>query len=151
MNVWLDIGIDSLDYIKPWIVLNCDDYLGIDDDDTLCNLPEAVSVKDFIHCIDIQYIMYEFDRRGMNFHQFIRYNFLPANGDIEDLAKSALYSKLQYDNPVDWFTLAAISSFGSRLIDRKKLLEFGDTSKYTSEEYYLAKDFIEQFSAKQEG
>ena len=150
-NDWLGIGIDCLDYVKPWVVLNCDDYLGIDDDDTLCNLPEAVSVKDFIHCIDIQYIMYEFDRRGMNFHQFIRYNFLPANGDIEDLAKSALHSKLQYDNPVDWFTLAAISSFGSRLIDRKKLLEFGDTSKYTSEEYYLAKDFIEQFSDKQEG
>lgn len=150
-NDWLGIGIDCLDYIKPWVVLNCDDYLGFDVDVTLSNLPEAVSVKDFIHCIDIQYIMYEFDRRGMNFHQFIRYNFLPANGDIEDLAKSALHSKLQYDNPVDWFTLAAISSFGSRLIDRKKLLEFGDTSKYTSEEYYLAKDFIEQFSAKQGG
>ena len=150
-NAWIDIGIDCLDYIKPWIVLNCDDYLGINDDDTLSNLPEAVSVKDFIHCIDIQDIMYELNRRGMNFHQFIRYNFLPANGDIEDLAKSALHSKLQYDNPVDWFTLAAISSFGSRLIDRKKLIEFGDISKYTSEEYYLAKSFIEQFSAKQEG
>lgn len=150
-NDWLYIGIDCLDYIKPWIVLNCDDYLGINDDDTLSNLPEAVSVKDFIHCIDIRYIMYEFDRRGMNLHQFIRYNFLPANGDIEDLAKSALHSKLQYDNPVDWFTLAAISSFGSRLIDREKLLEFGDISKYTNEEYYLAKSFIEQFSAKQEG
>ena len=150
-NDWLGIGIDCLDYIKPWVVLNCDDYLGFDVDVTLSNLPEAVSVKDFIHCIDIQYIMYEFDRRGMNFHQFIRYNFLPANGDIEDLAKSALHSKLQYDNPVDWFTLAAISSFGSRLIDRKKLLEFGDISKYTNEEYYLAKSFIEQFSAKQEG
>jgi len=150
-NDWLGIGIDCLDYIKPWVVLNCDDYLGFDVDVTLSNLPEAVSVKDFIHCIDIQYIMYEFDRRGMNFHQFIRYNFLPANGDIEDLAKSALHSKLQYDNPVDWFTLAAISSFGSRLIDRKKLLEFGDISKYNSEEYYLAKSFIEQFSAKQEG
>lgn len=149
-NVWFDIGIDCLDYVKPWIVLNCDDYLGIDDDDTLSKLPEAVSVKDFIHCIDIQYIVYEFDRRGMNFHQFIRYNFLPAKGDIEDLAKSALRSKLQYDNPVDWFTLAAISSYGSRLIDRKKLLEFGDTSKYTSEEYYLTKDFIEQFSMEQE-
>ena len=48
LNVWLDIGIDCLDYIKPWIVLNCDDYLGIDDDDTLSKLPEAVSVKDFI-------------------------------------------------------------------------------------------------------
>ena len=149
-NVWFDIGIDCLDYVKPWIVLNCDDYLGIDDDDTLSKLPEAVSVKDFIHCIDIQHIVYEFDRRGMNFHQFIRYNFLPAKGDIEDLAKSALRSKLQYDNPVDWFTLAAISSYGSRLIDRKKLLEFGDTSKYTSEEYYLTKDFIEQFSMEQE-
>ena len=149
-NVWFDIGIDCLDYVKPWIVLNCDDYLGIDDDDTLSKLPEAVSVKDFIHCIDIQYIVYEFDRRGMNFHQFIRYNFLPAKGDIEDLAKSALRSKLQYDNPVDWLTLAAISSYGSRLIDRKKLLEFGDTSKYTSEEYYLTKDFIEQFSMEQE-
>lgn len=150
-NDWLGIGIDCLDYIKPWIVLNCDDYLGIDDNDTLSKLPEAVSVKDFIHCIDIRYIMYEFDRRGMNFHQFIRYNFLPANGDIEDLAKSALHSKLQYDNPVDWFTLAAISSYSSRLIDREKLLEFGDISKYTNEEYYLAKSFIEQFSAKQEG
>ncbi len=150
-NDWLGIGIDCLDYIKPWIVLNCDDYLGINDNDTLSKLPEAVSVKDFIHCIDIRYIMYEFDRRGINFHQFIRYNFLPANGDIEDLAKSALYSKLQYDNPFDWFTLAAISSYSSRLIDREKLLEFGDISKYTNEEYYLAKDFIEQFSKEQEG
>ena len=149
-NDWLGIGIDCLDYIKPWVVLNCDDYLGFDVDVTLSNLPEAVSVKDFIHCIDIQYIMYEFDRRGMNFHQFIKYNFVPAKGDIEDLAKSALHSKLQYDNPVDWFVLAAISSFGSRLIDRKKLIEFGDISKYTGEEYYLAKSFIEQFSAKQE-
>ena len=149
-NDWLGIGIDCLDYVKPWIILNCDNYLGIDDDDTLSNLPEAVSVKDFIHYIGIQYIMYEFDRRDMNFYHFIRYNFLPANGDIEDLAKSALHSKLQYDNPFDWFTLAAISSFGSRLIDRKKLLEFGDTSKYTSEEYYLTKDFIEQFSMEQE-
>ena len=149
-NDWLGIGIDCLDYVKPWIILNCDNYLGIDDDDTLSNLPEAVSVKDFIHYIGIQYIMYEFDRRDMNFYHFIRYNFLPANGDIEDLAKSALHSKLQYDNPFDWFTLAAISSFGSRLIDRKKLIEFGDISKYPKEEYYLAKDFIEQFSAKQE-
>lgn len=149
-NGWLYIGIDCLDYVKPWVILNCDDYLGIDDNNTLSNLPEAVSVKDFIHCIDIRYIMYEFDRRGMNFHQFIRYNFLPTESDIEDLAKSALYSKLQYDNPVDWFTLAAISSYGSRLIDRKKLLEFGDTSKYTSEEYYLAKDFIKQFLAEQD-
>lgn len=151
INNWLDIGIDYSDYIEAWVALNHDDYLGIDKDDTLSRLPETVSVKDFIHYIDIQYIMYDFDRRGMNFYQFIRYNFLPANGDIEDLAKSALHSKLQYDNPVDWFTLAAISSFGSRLIDRKKLLEFGDISKYTNEEYYLAKSFIEQFSAKQEG
>lgn len=149
-NTWLYIGIDRLDYIKPWVILNCDDYLGIEDDNTLSNLPEAVSVKDFIHYIDIQYIMYELNRRGMNFHQFISYNFLPANGDIEDLAKSALHSKLQYDNPVDWFALAAISSFGSRLIDRKKLLKFSDASKYTREEYHLAKSFIEQFSAKQE-
>lgn len=150
INNWLDIGIDYSDYIEAWVALNHDDYLGIDKDDTLSRLPETVSVKDFIHYIDIQYIMYDFDRRGMNFHQFIRYNFLPAKGDIEDLAKSALYARLQYDNPIDWFTLAAISSFGSKLIDRKKLLEFGDASKYTSEEYYLAKDFIEQFSMEQE-
>ena len=79
--------------------------------------------------------------------QFIDLNFLPAGGDIEDLAKEANYAGLQYDDPIDWLTLAHVSEAGSKLVSRKKLLQYGDPLNYSGLDYDFAKRFMEDESA----
>lgn len=74
--------------------------------------------------------------------QFIDLNFLPAGGNIDDLAKEANYAELQYDDPIDWLTLAYISEAGSKLINREKLLKYGNLSCYSGEDYSFVQNFM---------
>lgn len=146
---WCSIGVNPNEYVKPWICLYRDNYLGIEPGETLKNLPFAVSVRDFIKNTGLSYILREVNYRGLTFKQFIDCNYLPAEGDIEELAKEANYAGLQYDDPTGWLVLAYLSDSGSKLVSREKLLEYGNPSNYTeSEDYDFAKRFMEDKSAQ---
>ena len=144
---WPSIGITPKEYAKPWIYLHCDDYLGIGPVETLADLPEAISIRDFIHHTGLPYIMSKVNYRGLTLKDFIDLNYLPAGGDIEELAKEANYARMQYEDPIDWLALAYLSDSGSKLINRKRLLECGDPSHYTGQDYDFARKFMEDESA----
>ena len=144
---WPSIGITPKEYAKPWIYLHCDDYLGIGPVETLADLPEAISIRDFIHHTGLPYIMSKVNYRGLTLKDFIDLNYLPAGGDIEELAKEANYARMQYEDPIDWLVLAYLSDSGSKLINRKRLLECGDPSHYTGQDYDFARKFMENNSA----
>ena len=145
---WPSIGIKPKEYAKPWIYLHCDDYLGIEPGKTLANLPEVISIRDFIHHTGLPYIISKVNYHGLTLKDFIDLNYLPAGGDIEELAQEANYARLQYEDPIDWLTLAYLSDSGSKLINRQMLLEYGDLSHYTGlMEYDFVKRFMENDSA----
>ncbi len=144
---WISIGIKPREYTKPWILLHCDDYLDIEPGKTLANLPDPVSIRDFIHHTGLPFIMSKVNYRGLTMKQFIKCNYLPAWGDIEELAKEANYARMQPEDPIDWLVLAYLSDSGSKLINRKMLLECGDPSHYTGQDYIFAKEFMENESA----
>lgn len=143
---WPSIGIKPKEYAKPWIHLHCDDYLGTEPGETLADLPEAISIRDFIHHTGLPYIISKINYHGQTLKQFIDLNYLPAGGDIEELAQEANYARLQYEDPIDWLTLAYLSDSGSKLVNRKMLLECGDPSHYTRQDYDFAKEFMENNS-----
>lgn len=144
---WQNIGVKPNEYVRPWVHLHCDNYFGIGSDKTLTDLPEVVSVRDFIHYVGLPYIISKVNYLGQTMKQFIDLNFLPAGGDIEDLAKEANYAGLQYDDPIDWLTLAHVSEAGSKLVSRKKLLQYGDPLNYSGLDYDFARKFMEDESA----
>lgn len=139
---WSSIGVKPNKYVRPWVHLHCDDYFGIDSDKTLTDLPEVVSVRDFIRYVGLPYIISKVNYLGQTMKQFIDLNFLPAGGNIDDLAKEANYAELQYDDPIDWLTLAYISEAGSKLINREKLLKYGNLSCYSGEDYSFVQNFM---------
>lgn len=144
---WIGIGIKPKWYVKPWILLHCDDYLDIEPGETLSNLPWHVTIHDFIHHTGLPFIMSKVNYRGLTMKQFIECNYLPAGGDIEELAKEANYARMQYEDPIDWLVLAYLSDSGSKLVNRKMLLDCGDPSHYTGQDYDFAKKFMEDESA----
>lgn len=145
---WPSIGIKPKEYAKPWIYLHCDDYLGIEPGKTLANLPEVISIRDFIHHTGLPYIISKVNYHGLTIKDFIDLNYLPAGGDIEELAQEANYARLQYEDPIDWLTLAYLSDSGSKLINRQMLLEYGNLSHYTGlMDYDFVKRFMENNSA----
>lgn len=144
---WIGIGIKPKEYAKPWILLHCDDYLDIEPGETLSNLPWHVTIHDFIHHTGLPFIMSKVNYRGLTMKQFIERNYLPAGGDIEELAKEANYARMQYEDPIDWLVLAYLSDSGSKLVNRKMLLDCGDPSHYTGQDYDFAKKFMEDESA----
>lgn len=146
-NRWPVIGIKPKEYSKPWIYLHCDDYLGINPEKTLANLPKAISIRDFIHHTGLPYIISKVNYHGLTLKDFIDLNYLPAGGDIEELTKEANYARLQYEDPIDWLTLAYLSDSGSKLVNRKMLLEYGDPSRYNAIDYDFARKFMEDESA----
>lgn len=145
---WIGIGVKPRNYTKPWIFLHCDDYLDIEPGETLANLPWHVTIHDFIHHTGLPFIMSKINYRGLTLKQFIECNYLPAGGDIEELAKEANYTRMQPENPIDWLVLAYLSDSGSKLVNRKILLECGDPSHYTGEDYTFAKEFMKNESAQ---
>ena len=145
---WIGIGIKPRWYVKPWILLHCDDYLDIEPGETLANLPWHVTIHDFIHHTGLPFIMSKVNYRGLTMKQFIECNYLPAGGDIEELAKEANYARMQYEDPIDWLALAYLSDSGSKLVNRKMLLDCGDPSHYTGQDYIFAKEFMENKSAQ---
>lgn len=145
---WISIGVKPRNYTKPWILLHCDDYLDIEPGETLANLPWHVTIHDFIHHTGLPFIMSKINYRGLTLKQFIECNYLPAGGDIEELAKEANYTRMQPENPIDWLVLAYLSDSGSKLVNRKMLLECGDPSYYTGEDYIFAKEFMKNESAQ---
>lgn len=145
---WIGIGIKPREYAKPWILLHCDDYLDIEPGKTLANLPWYLTIHDFIHHTGLPFIMSKVNYRGLTMKQFIECNYLPAGGDIEELAKEANYARMQYEDPIDWLVLAYLSDSGSKLVNRKMLLDCGDPSHYTGQDYDFAKRFMEDKSAQ---
>ena len=146
-NKWIGIGIKPREYAKPWILLHCDDYLDIEPGKTLANLPWHITVHDFVHHTGLPFIMSKVNYRDLTMKQFIECNYLPAGGDIEELAKEANYARMQYEDPIDWLVLAYLSDSGSKLVNRKMLLECGDPSHYTGQDYDFARKFMENNSA----
>ena len=96
-------------------------------------LPSTVSVRDFFHHVELREIDCEISYQDYTFDQFIRKSFLPAGGDIEQLAQKASWEKLDYENPVEWLIIAAIYVNGGKLINRNKLLTYVDPTKYSGD------------------
>lgn len=145
---WPSIGIKPREYAKPWVYLHCDDYLGTEPGETLADLPKVISIRDFIHYTGLPYIISKINYHGKTLKQFIDLNYLPSGGDIEELAKEANYARMQYEDPIDWLALAYLSDSGSKLVNRKMLLDCGDPSHYTGQDYIFAKEFMENKSAQ---
>ena len=141
---WPSIGIKPSEYAKPWICLNYYRYLGVDSGKTLsdlpsvdygktlADLPEAVSVHDFIYHVSLGEIEREISYQGYTFDQFIRRSFLPAGGDIEQLAQKSFSENIDYEDPVGWLILAAIYVNGGKLINRYKLSKYANPTNYFS-------------------
>ena len=116
-------------------------------DDIIEGRPDRWPIRDFIHHTGLPYIISKVNYHGLTLKDFIDLNYLPAGGDIEELAKEANYARLQYEDPIDWLTLAYLSDSGSKLVNRKMLLEYGDPSRYNALDYDFAKKFMENDSA----
>ena len=141
---WPSIGIKPSEYAKPWICLNYYRYLGVDSGKTLsdlpsvdygktlADLPEAVSVHDFIYHVSLGEVEREISYQGYTFDQFIRRSFLPAGGDIEQLAQKSFSENIDYEDPVGWLILAAIYVNGGKLINRYKLSKYANPTNYFS-------------------
>ena len=129
---WSSIGIEPSEYVKPWIRLNYCRYLSLDSGKTLADLPEAVSVHDFIYHVSLGEIEREISYQGYTFDQFIRRSFLPAGGDIEQLAQKSFSENIDYEDPVGWLILAAIYVNGGKLINRYKLSKYANLTNYFS-------------------
>ena len=132
------------DLVDDIIEGSSDKWIG----ETLANLPWHVTIHDFIHHTGLPFIMSKVNYRGLTMKQFIECNYLPAGGDIEELTKEANYARLQYEDPIDWLALAYLSDSGSKLVNRKMLLDCGDPSHYTGQDYIFAKEFMENKSAQ---
>ena len=129
-NKWSSIGIEPSEYAKPWIRLNYCRYLSLDSGKTLADLPKAVSLHDFIHNVKLSEIEREFHYQDYTFDQFIRRSFLPAGGDIEQLAQKSFSENIDYEDPVGWLILAAIYVNGGKLINRYKLSKYANLTNY---------------------
>ena len=129
---WPSIGIKPSEYVKPWIRLNYCRYLSLDSGRTLADLPKAVSLHDFIHNVKLSEIEREFHYQDYTFDQFIRRSFLPAGGDIEQLAQKSFSENIEYEDPVGWLILAAIYVNGGKLINRYKLSKYANPTNYFS-------------------
>ena len=129
---WSSIGIEPSEYAKPWIRLNYCRYLSLDSGKTLADLPKAVSLHDFIHNVKLSEIEREFHYQDYTFDQFIRRSFLPAGGDIEQLAQKSFSENIDYEDPVGWLILAAIYVNGGKLINRYKLSKYANLTNYFS-------------------
>lgn len=129
---WSSIGIEPSEYAKPWTRLNYCRYLSLDSGKTLADLPEAVSVHDFIYHVSLGEVEREISYQGYTFDQFIRRSFLPAGGDIEQLAQKSFSENIDYEDPVGWLILAAIYVNGGKLINRYKLSKYANPTNYFS-------------------
>lgn len=148
---WSSIGIEPSEYVKPWIRLNYCRYLSLDSGRTLADLPKAVSLHDFIHNVKLSEIEREFHYQDYTFDQFIRRSFLPAGGDIEQLAQKSFCENIQYEDPVGWLILAAIHVNGGKLINRYKLSKCANPANYFGDDLeFLTKYFPNNLTDKEE-
>lgn len=139
---WPSIGIKPSEYAKPWICLNYYRYLGVDSGKTLADLPKAVSLHDFIHNVKLSEIEREFHYQDYTFDQFIRRSFLPAGGDIEQLAQKSFSENIDYEDPVGWLILAAIYVNGGKLINRYKLSKYANLTNYFGVDLKFATEYF---------
>ena len=148
---WSSIGIEPSEYVKPWIRLNYCRYLSLDSGRTLADLPKAVSVHDFIHHVYLGEIEREISYQGYTFDQFIRRSFLPAGGDIEQLAQKSFSENIDYEDTVGWLILAAIYVNGGKLINRYKLSKCANPANYFGDDLeFLTKYFPNNLTDKEE-
>ncbi len=131
-DYWEKIGIQAKNFIGLWVKMNYMFYLQMNES-SLFLLPSTVSVRDFFHHVELREIDCEISYQDYTFDQFIRKSFLPAGGDIEQLAQKASWEKLDYENPVEWLIIAAIYVNGGKLINRNKLLTYVDPTKYSGD------------------
>lgn len=139
---WSSIGIEPSEYVKPWIRLNYCRYLSLDSGKTLADLPKAVSLHDFIHNVKLSEIEREFHYQDYTFDQFIRRSFLPAGGDIEQLAQKSFSENIDYEDPVGWLILAAIYVNGGKLINRYKLSKYANLTNYFGVDLKFATEYF---------
>lgn len=148
---WSSIGIEPSEYVKPWIRLNYCRYLSLDSGRTLADLPKAVSLHDFIHNVKLSEIEREFHYQDYTFDQFIRRSFLPAGGDIEQLAQKSFSENIDYEDTVGWLILAAIYVNGGKLINRYKLSKCANPANYFGDDLeFLTKYFPNNLTDKEE-
>ena len=148
---WSSIGIKPSEYAKPWIRLNYYRYFSLDSGKTLADLPKAVSLHDFIHYVNLSEIEQEINYQDYNFDQFIQRSFLPAGGDIEQLAQKSFCENIQYEDPVGWLILAAIHVNGGKLINRYKLSKCANPANYFGDDLeFLTKYFPNNLTDKDE-
>ena len=139
---WPSIGIKPSEYAKPWIRLNYCRYLSLDSGRTLADLPKAVSLHDFIHNVKLSEIEREISYQGYTFDQFIRRSFLPAGGDIEQLAQKSFSENIDYEDTVGWLILAAIYVNGGKLINRYKLSKYANLTNYFGVDLKFATEYF---------
>ena len=148
---WSSIGIEPSEYAKPWIRLNYRRYLSLDSGKTLADLPKAVSLHDFIHNVKLSEIECAFHYQDYTFDQFIRRNFLPAGGDIEQLVQKSFCENIDYEDPVGWLILAAIYVNGGKLINRYKLSKCANPANYFGNDLeFLTKYFPNNLTDKED-
>ena len=160
---WSSIGIKPSEYAKPWIRLNYYRYFSldpgktlaalpsVDSGKTLADLPKAVSLHDFIYYVNLSEIEQEINYQDYNFDQFIRRSFLPAGGDIEQLAQKSFCENIQYEDPVGWLILAAIHVNGGKLINRYKLSKCANPANYFGDDLeFLTKYFPNNLTDKED-